>query len=78
MHFDTIISNRKAAGGEDIPIELLKAGGDEEALRVLTTTVCAIVYGRRRNGRPIGTNQCMSRFTRKETRSNVEITSQLP
>ena len=34
----------EAAGGDDIPVELLKAGGDE-AVKVLTT-MCNNVYGR--------------------------------
>ena len=41
----------EATGGDAIPFELLKAGGDE-AVKVLTT-MCNNVYGRRRNGRLI-------------------------
>ena len=37
------ISNRKAAGGDDIPIELLKAGGDG-AVKVLTI-ICKACSG---------------------------------
>ena len=44
MNFDTYtcMSNRKAAGGDDIPIELLKAGG-YETVKVLTT-MCNYVW----------------------------------
>ena len=45
------ISNRTAAGGDAMPIELLKATGDE-AVKVLTN-MC-YMYGRRRNGSQIG------------------------
>ena len=38
------ISNRKAAGGEDIPIELLKTGGDEVVTVLTAMCNCNIVY----------------------------------
>ena len=44
------ISNRTAAGGDAMPIELLKATGDE-AVKVLTN-MC-YMCGRRRNGSQI-------------------------
>ena len=71
MHFDT--SNRKAAGRDDIPIELLKAGGDEEVM--VLTTMCNCVWKKKEW---LSDWTHFSRFTRKETRRNVEITAQLP
>ena len=66
------ISNRKPAGGGDIPIELLKAAGDE-AVKVLTT-MCNCVW-KKKEWPSDWKNQCMSRFTRKETGRKVEINS---
>ena len=70
------ISNRKSAGCDGIPIELLKAGG-EEAVKVMTglcNYIC--IYGRGRNGRQTGRNRCNStcHSIRKEIRRNVGIT----
>ena len=66
--------NRKAAGRDDIPIEQLKAGGDEEVM--VLTNVRNNVYVWKKEWLSDWTH--FSRFTRKETRRNVEITAQFP
>ena len=69
------ISNRKSPCCDGIPIEFLKAGGDE-AIRVMTH-LCNSIW-KIRHGQMIGRSPYMSLFTRKEIKKNVGIIELLP
>ena len=69
------ISNRKAPGCDGIPIEFLKAGGDE-AIRVMTN-LCNSIW-KMKTWPNDWKKSYMSLFTRKEIQKNVGIIELLP